>query len=45
MESLRFHTCEQLSQNFPPDLLDPEFMESMRTMPDGVDAWQKAQLA
>ena len=43
MEPLRFHTCEQLSQNFSPDLLDPEFMESMQTMPDGVDAWQKAQ--
>ena len=42
IEPLRFHTYEQLRENFRPGLLDPEFLESMLTIPDDVPAWQKS---
>ena len=43
IEPLRFHTREQLERNFPPGLLDPEFQQSMLTIPDDAEPWRKSQ--
>jgi len=44
VEPLRFCTYEGLCEDFPPGLLDPEFVEAMRAMPPDVEDWQKSQL-
>lgn len=43
IEPLRFCTYEQLCADFPPGLLDPEFVEAMRAMPPEADAWQRSE--
>jgi len=43
IEPLRFCTYEQLCRDFPPGLLDPEFVAAMRDLPADVDDWQKEQ--
>jgi len=36
IEPLRFNTYEQLCERFQPGLIDSEFLESMRTIPEGA---------
>jgi hypothetical protein len=43
IEPLRFCTYEQLCNDFPPGLLDPEFVEAMRRLPPDVEPWQREQ--
>ena len=43
IEPLRFHTHAALLRNFPPDFLDPVFLEAMRPLTDHADAWRRSQ--
>jgi spore photoproduct lyase len=43
IEPLRFYNYERLLADFPPGLLDPEFIEGMRTLPADSDAWQRRE--
>jgi hypothetical protein len=43
IEPLRFYDYERLLADFPPGLLDPEFVEGMRTLPADSDAWQRKE--
>jgi len=43
IEPLRFCTYQQLCDDFPPGLLDAEFLEAMRDLPADGDAWDRQE--
>lgn len=43
MEPLRFCTYETLLTDFPPDFIDPEFMQAMAGIPAEAEDWEKSQ--
>jgi spore photoproduct lyase len=43
IEPLRFCTYEQVVDLFRSEVLDPEFLEGLRTLPEDSEDWQKSQ--
>ncbi|MCP4641954.1 MAG: hypothetical protein GY851_16045 [bacterium] len=43
IEPLRFMTYEELCTQLPEDVLDPEYLNAIRDLPDDADDWQKRE--
>ena len=43
MEPLRFYSYEQLLRDFPPESIDPEFLDAMSRIPATADDWERSE--
>lgn len=43
MEPLRYYSHEALQTDFPPDIIDPEFVQAMAGIPANAQDWEKTE--
>ena len=43
IEPLRFHAHQTLLHNFPPDFIDPKFLDVMKSLADHPETWRRSQ--